>query len=407
MKNKTYWLSDQKTANDYIATLHKFQKMEISFRKLEDEGEQGAHDDFDIDYKIEQGRVARVFIQGGMHHRKSFMTSYLNIPTYDEIKRLLIALEQSELINSVVLDIDSGGGDTHGCFELADYIHSYKKPIKTESRGNLASAAYLLASATNSISVSETAEVGCIGAVAIFPDPDDPNASKRIIFRSAGSENKNQLKGDGANQYQEYVNDVGKTFSDRLKAFRGNGDSFKGEIFSGVRSLDISLVDSIIPSIRSNTNMNEKSQDSLTSLEKNQMNMNSQASEYIARLEAQVKELQIKSESLIKLESERVVAIMKAAGIDDRIVKAVSEKTDAGTFAISEIEKLRNQKTENDTKLENLKKGIQTDADAINGTGTSDLNMTKNEKSFSHEDYISVNHGNTNSMTSEGEGAVL
>ncbi len=414
MENKSFWLCNESTAIDYITKLKNLNEINPQARRLEEEEHSNGDDDddsvdnFDIDYKIEEGRVARIFIQGGMHAKKTYMTSIFDLPVYSEIKRLLIAMEESDLINEVILDIDSAGGDVHGCFELADYIHSYKKPIRTESRGALASAAYLLASATNSIAVSESAEVGCMGGMYKFVDTDSLE-TKYIYFRSKGSKNKNKLKEEGAKQYQDYIDDVGQMFSDRLKTFRKNGDLFDGEIFSGLRALDKSIVDSIIHSIRSNITMNEKNQDSLTSLEKTKTDASMQAlaTENAVKLELVKKELEAKAVEAATLEKERVLTILKAGDVGERIIKAVSETTDAKDFAVQELDAIRKMKTEAPTVPTNprpqpdteesagtfnyqTERGrVEFDAEHVNQVASGADDAVKSMgKSYSHDDYM-------------------
>lgn len=409
--NKNILLCDEQTAIDYHAMIEKFEQMKLGpfNSKIEhDEDDQK----YEIEYKIQEGGEAHVFIEGAMRHRKQpefLMFFGCGMPSYEGIRELLEALEKSEFVESVVLNIDSGGGVIHGCYDLADYINDYSKPIRTLCDGTLCSAAYLLASATNRIDTSASAKVGSIGAMSQYLDQDSLE-HKIIVFRSKGSEHKNELKGKGSNQYQNYINDMGEMFTDRLQKFRGDSNSHNGEIFSGTTALDLKLIDGILEHNRSKE-MNNNKTDPMASLE--QANANAQANATAAQaqvnanlindsMQVKLKEFAEQSENKAKAEAVRVATILKAANVSERVFKAISEGMKAEEFALSELQAVRKLAGEKVTATKEAESNARTqtqgnygdyqkDAEDVNSVaGGADDITADTGKSFSAEEYLNA-----------------
>lgn len=102
-------------------------------------------------------------------------------------------------VNGVVLLVNSCGGDVNQCFELVDEMYAGKDqmPITTVVQGMAASAAYALASLGDTISISNTSEVGSIGVVGTHVDMSAALADQglKITKIYAGS---NKINGDSA-----------------------------------------------------------------------------------------------------------------------------------------------------------------------------------------------------------------
>lgn len=92
-------------------------------------------------------------------------------------------------VHSILLDIDSPGGQAAGNSELSEYIYSHRatKAIYAYTGGAACSAAYWLASATSRIFASDSAVLGSIGCICYADGKKDPDEVK---FVSAVSPNK-------------------------------------------------------------------------------------------------------------------------------------------------------------------------------------------------------------------------
>jgi ClpP class serine protease len=116
------------------------------------------------------GTTAVVTITGPIAHTVSDDCDW---DTYEAIKgRVGAALKSSA--TSVVLRINSPGGDALGCFEAAREIRAMasaaRKPLYAYADGSIASAAYALASAATKIYAPPAGFVGSIGVMRALVD---------------------------------------------------------------------------------------------------------------------------------------------------------------------------------------------------------------------------------------------
>lgn len=119
-----------------------------------------------------QDGVAILNLFGVLAHRTTMKADSSMVLGYDTISRTFQAALNDSAVRAIVLNIDSPGGEVAGVFELAAQIHAArgKKPIVAVASDLAASAAYLIASAADSLSVSETAVTGSIGVVMAHAD---------------------------------------------------------------------------------------------------------------------------------------------------------------------------------------------------------------------------------------------
>lgn len=128
-----------------------------------------------------------------------------------------------ESFTSILLDVDSPGGEASGIAELAQMIFEARgsKPIVAYVSDLGASAAYWLASAADEIVVARTAAVGSIGVVMAVRDPA---ATKRtsIEFVSSISPNKrpDPTTESGRSELQTFVDTLGDLFVEAVANHR-------------------------------------------------------------------------------------------------------------------------------------------------------------------------------------------
>ena len=203
---------------------------------------------------IENG-IGTVSIQGmltngvpAIYEKLGIVTSYDSIK--DEIEDLLE--NGAQAINFA---INSGGGSVNGAIELSRYIASLSVPTAATVTSCACSAAYMLASATNRILVSETAEIGNIGTIMKWSDFTQ-------YYKNIGIEPK-AITNEGATLksvfhiepnaeqlvfLQEEVNRYGEQFQAFVSDRRPNLDEevFRAGWYSGQRAIDLGLADEII-----------------------------------------------------------------------------------------------------------------------------------------------------------------
>lgn len=118
-------------------------------------------------YNVHGGSVAVIPLHGSLINR--FNSSWTFLTGYKFIRNAInMALEDSE-IETIVLDVNSNGGEVCGCFETANFIKEAKniKPIHAVVDGGCYSAAYAIASACSTITTTPSSGVGSIGVVAV------------------------------------------------------------------------------------------------------------------------------------------------------------------------------------------------------------------------------------------------
>lgn len=123
-------------------------------------------------YEVKDG-VGVIGIYGPLMHRVLASEFPSGGPTtYADIRRAFDLAMVDDDVVSIVLDIDSPGGEVSGAFDLADHIYQTrgKKPITAIANESAFSAAYLLASAADRIVLPRTAVVGSIGVIATHAD---------------------------------------------------------------------------------------------------------------------------------------------------------------------------------------------------------------------------------------------
>jgi len=175
------------------------------------------------------------------------------VTQYDTIKKeidgVILAGAQAVQIN-----INSGGGSVNGAIELSRWIASL--PVETAAvvTSCACSAAYMLASATNRIAITETAQIGNIGTIMSWYDLTEYEkrmgiAPKAITNDGATLKSTFYLE-PNAEQLaflQESANYHGETFKSFVSERRANLDDevFRAGWYSGQRAIDLGLADEI------------------------------------------------------------------------------------------------------------------------------------------------------------------
>jgi ClpP class serine protease len=136
--------------------------------------------------------IALIEISGGLTYRAYswWTTSYLDIR--DSFQAAIV----DERVNSVLLLIDSPGGEVAGLFDLVDEIYHARgtKPIIAVADEAAFSAAYAIASAADEVYLPTTAQAGSIGVIAIHVDQSGYDKSLGVHYTTIfAGERKNDF----------------------------------------------------------------------------------------------------------------------------------------------------------------------------------------------------------------------
>lgn len=115
---------------------------------------------------------------------------------YETLHAQIQAALDDPLVERIVLDIDSPGGEVNGLFNLCDFVYAARsqKPIEAIANDDAFSAAYALASSAQKVWCTRTSGLGSIGVIATHYDQSqfDQKAGLTITPIFAG-QHKNDL----------------------------------------------------------------------------------------------------------------------------------------------------------------------------------------------------------------------
>lgn len=206
------------------------------------------------DYAIRQGGVAVLSLEGVMAPKANlFMRVSGGVSTQMANTQIESAIADPR-VTALVLAIDSPGGSVFGTPELGATVRELSaiKPIVTVTDATLASAAYWVGSAANSIFISgPTVQVGSIGVVASHSY--DPKATGTKTEITAGKYkrivNDGPLTEEGKAYMQGHVDHLYAVFVDAVASHRGTtpdavlAHMADGRVFIGQQAIDAGLVD--------------------------------------------------------------------------------------------------------------------------------------------------------------------
>ncbi len=129
--------------------------------------------------------VSLIRVYGSLVRKSYGLNALCGLTSYDSVKADIKAGLDDPNIKAIVLDIDSGGGEAGGCFDLADFIYAARqvKPIIAVSNESAFSAAYAIASSASKIYVSRTGGVGSVGVVAMHVDQSKADAAEGVAYQ--------------------------------------------------------------------------------------------------------------------------------------------------------------------------------------------------------------------------------
>ncbi len=204
--------------------------------------------------------AAIIPISGALRHKSSGFLSWLySSMSYDRIRKMFSEALTDESIDAIIFDIDSPGGDVAGCFDLVDEIHEArgKKPVCAIANEFIFSAAYAIASATDSIYIPRTGQVGSIGVISVHIDESKRDEMEGVSYTSIfAGERKNdfsrhsKLSEEAQLRAQDSVDKTYSLFVESVSRNRGVAmDKISGTeagIFTGQDAVDNGLADYVM-----------------------------------------------------------------------------------------------------------------------------------------------------------------
>ena len=144
-----------------------------------------------LPYKRTSAGVAIIPVLGSLVNRGAWLGSNSGETSYEGVKFQIAAAAADPRATSILLDIESPGGEAVGAFEAADAVRAAAavKPVVAVVNGMAASAAYALASGASRIVTTPTGVNGSIGVVLLHADYsralDKQGVTPTLIFAGA------------------------------------------------------------------------------------------------------------------------------------------------------------------------------------------------------------------------------
>lgn len=200
------------------------------------------------------GDTAVIPIQGKIFRYADMFSEISGATTVQTLALDLQIALQNPAINSILLEIDSGGGEVNGIAEFAAQIRegTKKKPIFAYISDLGASAAYWIAAAATEIIASPTALVGSIGVVMGIANPEK-DTGRILTFVSSQSPLKrpDPRTESGRNALQDEVDSVADVFLSAIADYRETSVAYAADNFGrgGVMISDRALATGMIDAV--------------------------------------------------------------------------------------------------------------------------------------------------------------
>lgn len=165
LMQKTVWAITPEMLSTMVSIAHQTNKSPEAIAK-----EMGR--DMKNTYAVStRGGVAVIPVTGPLFRHANLLTAVCGATSYELLAQDFNKALNDPKISAILFDVDSPGGEVNGCSELAEMIYKArgKKPIIAYASGSCCSGAYWIASACDKIMAADTAILGSIGVVSIFP----------------------------------------------------------------------------------------------------------------------------------------------------------------------------------------------------------------------------------------------
>lgn len=302
-----------------------------------------AKPEYVYDYDVLENGTAVISVVGPISKRFNMLQAACGGVSTELLQNTIHKALADEKVNSLILDIESPGGEVDGTKELADFIYNSRgeKPIIAFCNGMMCSAAYWIGSAADKIVTTETGIIGHIGVVSAHYDISKARELEGVkvteIYagkykRIASSEKP--LTAEGKEHLQNMVDDIYAIFVDSVARNRGVSvdEALKmadGKEYLGINALKVGLADKLgtLETAVSLANKRSFKKMDIATLEKEQPDLVALIKE-IGKEEAEKSSKQ-HAETAVIAERNRVVEILEANGDREATIEAIKNGTSA------------------------------------------------------------------------------
>jgi signal peptide peptidase SppA len=203
--------------------------------------------------------IAIIPVLGTLVQKNNSLRPWSGMTGYDGIRAAFSMAIEDPDIQSIVLDIDSPGGEVAGCFDLADAIYDARgiKPISAILSESAYSAAYAIASATSKIYVPRTGGTGSVGVICMHVDWSEALGKMgcKVTFitygeRKADGHPEIPLSSEALKRFQADVDSTGELFVETVARNRGLSvaavRATQATTFQGAAGVQVGFADAVM-----------------------------------------------------------------------------------------------------------------------------------------------------------------
>ncbi len=197
-----------------------------------------------------RGSTAVIPITGPIFRYANVFTEISGATSVQQVASELRSALDQPTVDSIVLEINSPGGQVTGISELAQMIRAADKTVTAYVDGMAASAAYWIASAADQIVVNDTAQLGSIGVVTTVA-VDDSTDAVEIVSTQSPRKRPDVRTEDGKAQMQANTDELAQVFIDtvarnrRVSADKVVSDFGAGGLLIGQSAVNAGMADKV------------------------------------------------------------------------------------------------------------------------------------------------------------------
>lgn len=366
------WLIERGAALSYLDTLEQIKAGTAKFSKPKPTSLQFFGNSSDLivapsdrysakDHPGYEGKSIAVLVISGPLMKEDYCGWYGTVSLRNEFNRI----SASESVQTIVLHIDSPGGQVDGTEAFADAIAASSKEVIALVDGTCASAAYWLASAADKIiATANTDIIGSIGTMISFYDRSAYMEEMGIVLReyyADASSDKNKMareaiEGKGRLLIEGMLNPMNDIFLAAVTKNRGKvlnqKETLTGKTFLSAKSLEYGLVDEISSADKTfDTLIQKQNKTSITmkisstftfilgllGIKASGSDKVELSEEQLTKIDGSLKELADAKAKVTELEAAATASTEKITGLEASVT-AVTKERDTAKEKITELE---------------------------------------------------------------------
>lgn len=237
------WLITEEMLNTIISIANRTQPEAIEFKEAESKTEKHC-------VKV-RGNVGIIDIKGPIFRYANLFTKISGATSVADVSKQFQEVLDDPSIKTIILNIDSPGGQANGINELAEAIFAARqqKKIVAYVGGSGTSAAYWIASAAGEIIVDDTAILGSIGVVLSVRRKN--NSELEFVSSRSPEKRLNPETEEGRKKIIEFLDSLADVFIEKVARNRNTSvdtvrDKFgQGGLVVGAKAVALGMADKL------------------------------------------------------------------------------------------------------------------------------------------------------------------